>query len=74
MLDNMTVPASPQGVFPAKLSLAMAYVPYQTWEEPMAPSDALRAGTVFPSLCMPFMNERGGTDDARAVFGYNGKG
>ena len=74
MLENMTAPAAPQGVFPARLSLAMGYVPYQTWEEPMAPKDALCAGTAFPSLVMPFMMEKGGVQDARAVFGYNGKG
>ena len=74
MLENMTVPAAPQGVFPARLSLAMAYVPYQTWEVPMAPADALNAGTVFPSLSMPFLMAKGGSEDARAVFANNGKG
>ena len=74
MLDNMSAPAEPQGVFPARLSLAMSYVPYQTWEEPLTPKDALCAGSVFSSLVMPFMMERGGAQDARAVLGYNGKG
>lgn len=74
MLENMTAPAAPQGVFPSRLSLAMAYVPYQSWEEPMTPADALCAGTAFPSLVKPFMMERGGSPDARAVLGYNGKG
>ena len=74
MMQNMTAPANPQGIFPARLSLAMAYVPYQTWEETMTPADALNAGTAFPSLVMPFMMEKGGMQDATAVFGYNGKG
>ena len=77
MLQDMTVPASPQGVFPSQMSLAMAYVPYQSWEEPMRAGDALRAGTVFPSLVKPFCMGKGGADDGRdaaAVFGFDGKG
>ena len=74
MLADQTIPMQPQGVFPAQLSLAMAYVPYQQWEDPMCARDALCAGTVFPSLVKPFMMEKGGDADAAAVFGYNGKG
>ena len=37
MLQDQTVPMAPQGVFPAGLSLAMAYVPYQSWEETLPP-------------------------------------
>ena len=76
MLQDQTVPAAPQGVFPAGLSLAMAYVPYQSWEETMPPEQALSEGTVFPSLVKPFLMEKGGVHnaDAAAVFGYNGKG
>lgn len=76
MLQDQTVPAAPQGVFPAGLSLAMAYVPYQSWEETMPPEQALREGTVFPSLVKPFLMGKGGTGDAdaAAVFGQNGKG
>ena len=77
MLTDQTVPAAPQGVFPAQLSLAMAYVPYQTWEEPMCAADALQAGTVFPSLAKPFLKGKGVTGngtDAVEVLGYNGKG
>ena len=77
MLPDQTVPAAPQGTFPAKLSLAMAYVPYQYWEEPMSAKDALEAGTVFPSLVKPFLMGKGGAADGRdaaEVFGFNGKG
>ncbi len=77
MLPDQTVPAAPQGTFPAKLSLAMAYVPYQCWEEPMSAQDSLEAGTVFPSLVKPFLMGKGGAADGRdaaEVFGQNGKG
>lgn len=77
MLQDQTIPAAPQGTFPAKLTLAMAYVPYQCWEDTMPADEALQAGTVFPSLVKPFMMGKGGADDGRnavAVFGSNGKG
>ena len=77
MLQNQTIPVAPKGVFPSKLSLAMAYVPYQSWEEIMPAKEALCAGTVFPSLVKPFMMGKGGAEDGRdavTVFGFNGKG
>lgn len=77
MLLDQTAPAAPQGVFPPTLSLAMAYVPYQMWEKPMSPAEALCAGTVFPSLVKPFLMEKGGGADAgeaNAVFRDYGKG
>ncbi len=40
------------------LSLAMAYVPMQTWGETYTPEKALCRGTIFPVLDLPFM--RGG--------------
>ena len=43
-----------ESVFPAETPLAMAYVPFQKWEEPYAPNEALAAGTIFPSLDLPF--------------------
>ncbi|MBE6841937.1 MAG: spore coat associated protein CotJA [Oscillospiraceae bacterium] len=45
------------GRFPSATPLAMAYVPFQTWEEPFDASDALQAGTLFPQLDLPFMEE-----------------
>ena len=77
MLPDQTIPAKPEGVFPARLTLAMAYVPYQCWEEPMSAQDSLEAGTVFPSLVKPFLMGKGGAADGRdaaEVFGQNGKG
>lgn len=43
-----------ESVFPTETPLAMAYVPFQKWEEPYAPNEALAAGTIFPSLDLPF--------------------
>lgn len=37
--------------------VGMAYVPMQCWEEPFDLAKGLRAGTIFPSLRLPF---RGG--------------
>lgn len=77
MLPDQTEPMTPQGTFPAKLSLAMAYIPYQSWEKPMSAADALKAGTVFPSLVKPFTMGKGGGEDGRnaiEVFRCNGKG
>lgn len=33
---------------------AMAYVPMQPWEAPFNPEQALKAGTIFPNLRLPF--------------------
>lgn len=35
-------------------ALAMAAVPVQSWETLYAPDVALRKGTIFPSLDLPF--------------------
>ena len=72
-----TMEPGTMGAMPANPSLAMAYVPYQCWEEPLSAADALEAGTVFPSLVKPFMMGKGGAEDGREaleVFGFNGKG
>lgn len=47
----------PMGAFPEDTPLAMAYVPYQTWEEPYEDEVALCRGTIFPSLDKPFIGE-----------------
>ena len=41
------------------LPLAMAYVPYQSWEETYAENTALAKGTIFPSLDLPFVGREG---------------
>lgn len=39
---------------------AMAYVPYQQWEENLlAPENALATGTLFPVLNKPFLRGKG---------------
>ncbi len=38
---------------------AMAYVPYQQWNQIYDPSRALRAGTIFPCLDKPFCGKGG---------------
>ncbi len=37
-----------------KCSLAMAYVPWQKWERIYKEEKAFSAGTIFPSLDLPF--------------------
>ena len=37
-----------------KMPVAMAYVPWQRWEEPFELNKAYRCGTLFPSLNKPF--------------------
>lgn len=50
----------PEERFPQSTPLAMAYVPYQKWENTYPENTALAAGTIFPSLCLPFTGNRGG--------------
>lgn len=66
-----------ENAFPEQITLATPYVPMQAWETPMPPQDALCAGTVFPSLVLPFLKGKGGTCDDEAVtsvFLANAKG
>ncbi|WP_283673031.1 spore coat associated protein CotJA [Butyricicoccus sp. Marseille-Q5471] len=42
---------------PRLLSLAMGFVPAQSFETPYDPSLALARGTIFPSLDKPFLGE-----------------
>ncbi len=42
---------------PRLLSLAMAFVPAQSFETPYEPVLALHRGTIFPSLDKPFLGE-----------------
>ena len=46
-----------QGLLPTCAPLALAYVPMQQSSEPAYdPDDALKRGTLFPGLDLPFMN------------------
>lgn len=49
----------PQGRFPDDTPYAMAYVPFQQWEETYAENVALSKGTIFPSLDFPFLGKEG---------------
>ncbi|MGN1157190.1 MAG: spore coat associated protein CotJA [Agathobacter sp.] len=42
-----------------QMPLAMAYVPWQQWEETFEPCNALLHGTLFPELALPFLGKRG---------------
>ena len=47
----------PKSKFPSETPLAMAYVPFQKWEEPYDRETALSRGTIFPALDKPFIGE-----------------
>lgn len=51
-------PLPNDSIDPNLLSLAMAFVPYQAWENPYANDVGLSRGTIFPSLDKPFLGER----------------
>lgn len=36
-------------------AVAMSYTPWQQWERTYEPSAALKRGTIFPSLDLPFL-------------------
>lgn len=42
------------------LPLAMAYVPWQTWEDLYKPEEGLKQGTIFMQLNKPFTGRRWG--------------
>lgn len=39
--------------------LAMAYVPWQQFNETYEPAKALKTGTIFPELDKPFLGRKG---------------
>ncbi len=41
------------------ISLAMAYVPMQRWQEIYEPDVALERGTIFAQLDLPFLGKEG---------------
>lgn len=45
--------------FPEHTPLAMAYVPFQRWEQPYSEEKAFKRGTIFPELDLPFAPEEG---------------
>ncbi|WP_025640199.1 spore coat associated protein CotJA [Schnuerera ultunensis] len=38
--------------------LARAYIPFQIMNQVFSPSEALKKGTIFPELYMPYKKER----------------
>ena len=44
-----------QSLFPANISLAMSYVPYQAWQNVYDVDTAFSSGTLFADLDKPFM-------------------
>lgn len=50
---NTAIPAE-------SVPLAIAMVPLQQWEQPYDPQSALKNGTIFPSLNLPFYVTEGG--------------
>jgi len=54
----------PQPSAQAGLTLAIATIPLQPWETPYDPATALREGTIFPGLNMPFFVTAGGSGAA----------
>ena len=53
-MPENTVSSNPMNGFP----LAMAYVPYQRFEELNEPMKALECGTLFRALYMPFRGQK----------------
>ncbi|MDE6592830.1 MAG: spore coat associated protein CotJA [Oscillospiraceae bacterium] len=49
----------PEGRFPEETPLAMAYVPYQQWDNTYPENTALEKGTIFPCLDFPFLGKEG---------------
>ncbi|MCI8862398.1 MAG: spore coat associated protein CotJA [Lachnospiraceae bacterium] len=41
------------------MSLAIAYVPWQHWNETYQLDKAMQVGTIFPELDKPFLGKRG---------------
>lgn len=41
------------------MALAMAYVPWQRFDQVYEPDKALKYGTIFPELNKPFLGKRG---------------
>ena len=58
--DSCCQPLAPSAV--DQLPLAMAYLPMQKWEMLYEPEMALRRGTLFAKLDLPFVGKVGETD------------
>ncbi len=54
------LPETVESTFPAKVSLAMMYVPYQRFERLYDEDKALSRGTLFEELDLPFYGGKRG--------------
>lgn len=54
------MPEPEESSFPARVSLAMMYVPYQRFENLYEPERALERGTLFAELDLPFYGSKKG--------------
>lgn len=53
--NNRDTQATFPSPFPENVSLAMAYVPYQNWENIYDVENGFSAGTIFADLDKPFL-------------------
>lgn len=53
-------PEMQESLFPARVSLAMAYIPYQRFENLYDNEKALSRGTLFEALDLPFVGGKRG--------------
>lgn len=58
MDQEPVMPEIKESTFPAHVSLAMMYVPYQRFENIYEPEKALNQGTLFADLDMPFYGSK----------------
>lgn len=54
------MPEMQESLFPARVSLAMAYIPYQRFENLYDNEKALSRGTLFEALDLPFVGGKRG--------------
>ncbi|MFR7989247.1 MAG: spore coat associated protein CotJA [Anaerovoracaceae bacterium] len=54
--DTETSPQPPQQT----MMVAMAYVPWQRWQQPYDYERGFQTGTIFPDLDLPFTGYQGG--------------
>ncbi|KNF08575.1 spore coat associated protein JA [Gottschalkia purinilytica] len=59
--SDCPIPKEPKCLKPVacKYKLAHAYVPYQSLDKIFCPEEALKKGTLFPELYMPYKRKKG---------------
>lgn len=60
MDQTPAMPEQNESTFPAQVSLAMMYVPFQRFENLYEPDNALERGTLYKDLDLPFYGSKGG--------------